>query len=503
MKRYLLILALSTLAWGQKVYDFSAPTGATVCTNSNTGTTLTTPAFQASFAYTSVRMWVQPTTPNGHYYKVTVTGTSGTEPSPWNTSGGTSTSGGVTFQDRGTNNNGQCQDDFFLYILPAIDGTVVAFNGNTIDPSNGGCTAQAAGGYSYTAMDSTITGFTGAAEWTGSDKVVLLLRVISNGSTNSITPCYWLSPTYAATLSAPTNNVCFCSAGQGATYPGDKPANTNACFTTGTDTTGVPVPFDVPFNTGYANLLSSYLPHINAAAYKTSVAYSRNSGGGPGGEAFPHCAVTIKTTYSYTTSQFQTAWKNNVASIATTLAGASPTFPVMGSMDGTCPDLQSGCIVSYGMADAEATTYTGHSFGIGSQGLSESDVTAFAAHGYTSGSTASSGTYCSGDFCYNFNTYPAATPLELQTIAASNPTGAGTGSLVDLLNLATQVHATSAELYNQDLLIAYDPNYPQYSTYHTAYAAAIASYRAGSPAPTPQPTGLFGPFKIVGPFKVQ
>ena len=68
---------------------------------------------------------------------------------------------------------------------------------------------------------------------------------------------------------------------------------------------------------------------------------------------------------------------------------------------------------------------------------------------------------------------PTTVPLELQTAECSNPTGysvgtnncysgggAGvTGSLMTLLPFATGLHASAIELYYEDALLAFDPNY--------------------------------------------
>jgi hypothetical protein len=52
-----------------------------------------------------------------------------------------------------------------------------------------------------------------------------------------------------------------------------------------------------------------------------------------------------------------------------------------------------------------------------------------------------------------------------------------TGTLQPLLQFAVAHGANAFEAYPEDLLIAFDPTYPGYSAYHTAYAAAIAAAR--------------------------
>jgi hypothetical protein len=72
-------------------------------------------------------------------------------------------------------------------------------------------------------------------------------------------------------------------------------------------------------------------------------------------------------------------------------------------------------------------------------------------------------------------------PLELQTSGQSNPAGGPpTGSLVDLLPFASSLHATVFEIYWQDWLIAYAPDYPGYSQYHAAYASVLEKTAQGN-----------------------
>jgi hypothetical protein len=101
--------------------------------------------------------------------------------------------------------------------------------------------------------------------------------------------------------------------------------------------------------------------------------------------------------------------------------------------------------------------------GIGSQGLQSSDLTNYPN--------------CTVDWCNLFNQYTGQVPLELQTLSQSDPSGAGaTGSLVTLLPFAVQHHATIMELYWEDWLTGFDPNF---TGYDTAYASAIQAAAAG------------------------
>ena len=66
-------------------------------------------------------------------------------------------------------------------------------------------------------------------------------------------------------------------------------------------------------------------------------------------------------------------------------------------------------------------------------------------------------------------------PLELQTIAASDPANApgGTGTLANLLPFAVGLGAQILEVYMADLQVAYDPTSSNYAQYNQAYQAVF------------------------------
>jgi len=98
-----------------------------------------------------------------------------------------------------------------------------------------------------------------------------------------------------------------------------------------------------------------------------------------------------------------------------------------------------------------------NNIGFGSQGLELTDVN------NCPGSTA--------DWCQLFAQYTGQVPLELQTYMQSCPDNScTTGSLVDLVPWAVSNHATIFEIYWQDWMVAYDPNYPGY---YPAYAPIL------------------------------
>lgn len=117
--------------------------------------------------------------------------------------------------------------------------------------------------------------------------------------------------------------------------------------------------------------------------------------------------------------------------------------------------------------------------GFGMEGLQASDAASISA-GQPCGQS---------NWCAVFNQYAGTVPLHLQTLYQTDPSGApATGSepkgivrmgpLPPLLQAGLAVHAQIFELYAQDWLIAFDPQYPGYTQYHAAYAQAIDSAAA-------------------------
>ncbi len=104
--------------------------------------------------------------------------------------------------------------------------------------------------------------------------------------------------------------------------------------------------------------------------------------------------------------------------------------------------------------------------GFGSEALERSSLTWNNTTGQAS---------CLGmGFCWLFNKFQGRVPLEVQTLGPSTPNGSGAiGSLVPILSYSLQVHAQIFEVYFSDWLVAFDPHYPGYATYHVAYAHAL------------------------------
>jgi len=100
------------------------------------------------------------------------------------------------------------------------------------------------------------------------------------------------------------------------------------------------------------------------------------------------------------------------------------------------------------VANFEAPVAVQNSIGFGSQGLQQSDLDCADA---------------TANWCDLFNEYTGQVPLELQTYLQSCPNNlCTTGSLADLIPFAVANHVTILEIYFQDWLTAFDPNYPGY-----------------------------------------
>lgn len=211
-----------------------------------------------------------------------------------------------------------------------------------------------------------------------------------------------------------------------------------------------------------------------------------------GGEARPICATYAPMTgaspaYSepvWTNGTSPTGWYTQVVQA---VQSANPLMQVMFSInvgetslvpiDASFANDEAAVAVAY-------SNSTGLYDGFGSQGLEHSDIAGFTSgHCPEAGGAPDTGNnwgcmftkYWSGsNMTYGtMGPNPTTVPLELQQIDCSNPTGVydaqdgcflgntggDTGSLVSLYAFATLNHASILELYNQDALLAYDPNF--------------------------------------------
>lgn len=197
------------------------------------------------------------------------------------------------------------------------------------------------------------------------------------------------------------------------------------------------------FQSNYKAFMAAMIQHYQGNA---SVGYIR-FGMGHGGESLPvanwndtttACGQAYVNTWGLTIQSWENYlqtmlnYEGTLNSPVQLLDGITP----MGNPNDQVPDFAAPIAVQ-------------NSIGFGSQGWQLSDVN------NCSGSTA--------DWCELFAQYTGQVPLELQTYLQSCPDNScTTGSLVDLVPWAVSNHATVMEIYWQDWLVSYDPNFPGY-----------------------------------------
>jgi hypothetical protein len=500
LKKLVLFLLVSSCFAVNKTYLFNVPTGCP--------TGFTTPVWKANTSYYGVAIaqlgnaWVS-NAGNVYRNESGKTATSGNTGGPTCTSG-TCVDGGVTWRFK-TSNVTQCTDDIahFIYSAPTFDGQSLYLpwgadsGGLGFEKSNAANTGS--GGYDFTAYDSFITnsaltGIMDNPNWPSRAQLVIPTRSISNpGSAGNIdTPNYIYSTAYQSAVSAPNpQSVAFCTNYPGVNNGGTLPTNTVVNISTGgvvlaTLTTGWPLMSELPAATGWKAALAKMFWHLGSVPYMSKIDYVRVGGTGTGSEAFMACVDQWKTFLSQNNAQIKTTWTNWSKSLADAVNADVPPLTVQYAPN--CATCLTGTI-DYTWADLEAQYEQAESIkpGIGSNGFSLSDVNIYATSG------AADGTGISGNFAYLWKTYPNSPVHEFQTIAQTDPTNAGVGSLPNLLSFMALRCAEVAgqicafEGFWQDWCIAYCPTYANYATYHTAYAKAISDFRAGGILP---PTGL-------------
>jgi hypothetical protein len=203
------------------------------------------------------------------------------------------------------------------------------------------------------------------------------------------------------------------------------------------------------------NFVSSYKTFMAAVIQKygtnSSIGYIR-FGLGAGGETYPACKFALRK-YAFSEKVWRDYlfemmdYEKSLGSERQLMIGINPI--------GRPPD------PDFPRSIAERAVRDG--IGLGCQGWGAADVEAHA-----------SGAACMAGWCEAFERFRGKVPLQLQTIAPSNPERSGeTGSLVDLLPFGLKLHAQIFEIYLADWLIAYDPDDPKYAQYHAEYQQAI------------------------------
>ena len=376
---------------------------------------------------------------------------------------------------------------FMANVLPNISGVSVSMQWNQIESSNASGTGS--GGYDFTSFDASLQPYLAAGR-----SVNLIVWPATEGGNNApnnggSTPTYVFSSTYATSVGAPNpQDMTVC-----ANYQGDSGSPYGqAGFTSGgiwnsndptygSDLSGLPVSYELPFMTAYKNFIQAVIAHYNNNA-QTPIGYIR-FGFSQGGENSPECNQYWPDNFSQTTYV-----TNYIGPMTAWVHQQNPQMTILEDLHALGNETDSG-YTAY--PDQEAQIAVANSFGIGTNGLQQSDITEFSAN-----------QPCDSDWCNMFAFYSdtkyGGTPitLSLQTLQWSDPTNvaqtgslAAVGSFPGLIPFAKDHAANNLELYLADVAIAFDPNnYCNYqhsacssisaSSYSNAYASAIQDFLA-------------------------
>ena len=234
---------------------------------------------------------------------------------------------------------------------------------------------------------------------------------------------------------------------------------------------GKTAPTPVYWQPGYANNWRAFIvATVNQFASDPHIGYLR-FGLGTGGEGLASAGTkTPSCLAQWNAAGYQTAWPAYVSQLIAFEGSLHASHQLM---------------VALNTFDANPAPQTvaqdasQNGIGFGMEGLQASDATAI-----------NSGQPCGeSNWCAVFKQFSGTVPLHLQTLYQSDPSGAPAsgseprgivrvGPLPPLLEAGLAVHAQIFELYAQDWLIAFDPQYPDYAQDHGTYAQAIASAAA-------------------------
>jgi len=310
----------------------------------------------------------------------------------------------------------------YIQKQPTVCGGDLYIVWSTVDQGNGN--------YNWTTVDNQLNQWVQAGK-----KVNFIVWGVSDATPNNATPAYVLDDPNYQSVTCQQN-------GQTLQYP---------------------VYYAGSYESNYKTFIQAVMNRYGGNA---NVGYIR-FGLARGGEVFPTCMTQMMTFSGLsTTAEFNTQWENYLTEMTRFQQGLQTQIintggravQLMAALD------QYGTPVQYAVTDFEAANATSLGFGFGSQGLSNADITAYNA-----------GRPCAADWCSSFQKDYGLVPLELQTIAASDPTNApgGTGTLVNLLPFALGLHAQIFEAYIQDLQVAYDPASPDFAQYSQAYQSVF------------------------------
>ena len=306
----------------------------------------------------------------------------------------------------------------YIQKQPTVCGGDLYIVWSTVDQGNGN--------YNWTSVDNQLNQWVRAGK-----KVNFIVWGVSDARPNNGTPAYVLNDPNYQSVTCQENGV----------------------------TLQYPVYYAGSYESNYKTFIQAVMDRYGGNG---NVGYIR-FGLSRGGEVFPTCLAQMMTYSGFSTiAQFNTQWENYIIDMTqfqkelqTQIVNAGGrAAQLMAALD------QYGSPVQYAVNDFEAANAKSLGFGFGSQGLSASDTAAYKA-----------GRPCTSDWCNAFQNELGLIPLELQTIAASDPANApgGTGTLVNLLPFALGLNAQILEVYIQDLQVAYDPTSPNYAQYSQAY----------------------------------
>jgi hypothetical protein len=346
-------------------------------------------------------------------------------------------------------------NEFQAYVLssPAVHGVDIYTPWNSVETSQGV--------YDFSSLDAQLADYPGKA-------INLIWQPISysnindsQGGFNTMTPSYVFTSQWASSLNPPASPLDVVTCPESG-YPGN-----------GTYTSGYPVVYEAPFRVAYQNFITAVLQHYQG---NTTIGYMR-FGLSVGDEADAYCTAEMQnpalvpSPNTFAADPSPSTWENWIQTMDAYEKSqlSDPPIQLMESLNSL--DTTSGPTV---LPDFEAATAVSNGFGFGSNGWENSDIAASASN-----------TPCTSDWCAMFDQYAGQVPLELQTATPSDPSDPvnkqtnPTGNLALLIPLAAQHHATILELALSDLYLALDPNYtpanPAYSSYASAYQAAITN----------------------------
>jgi hypothetical protein len=272
------------------------------------------------------------------------------------------------------------------------------------------------GTYDFAPLDEKIDPWTKQGK-----KIAIIVELVSDAvvgrGPNTSTPAYVFTPAWA--------EKCCKS----------KPLDTATCPF---NTNPIPVVYEKPFVAAAEPFLAAVLQHL---ASNPAVLYVR-SGFAAGGENAPVC-------HGKWPGWSNRRWLDYFAEMSNYIQGLHSPVRFVNNANG---------VLGPEVADAEADLLHAAGLGIGMQALRDTDKTNYEQ-----------GKPCSDDWCAWTTKYSSDFRYLQPAGNQSTPLG-----LTVYLPFARKLGVNALEIFNRDLLLAYDPNYPGYVEYGAAYRAALA-----------------------------